>query len=332
MSAAIETKSPLPDDRNLSSEIWETNGTKIAVVRPASDQSLFDRLSDIQAVVQDHLPHEGAVLLRGFRKGEVRDFNEFARSFGHELASYDFASTPRSKIEQGVYSSTEYPAHQWIPQHNEQAYTLRWPLKIWFYCDVAAVEGGETPIADSRVVFRQLRPELRRRFTEKGLMYVRNYGNGLDLPWEKVFQTDRRDEVETFCRQQNIQWEWLDDGRLRTRQICPAVAKHPVTGEDLWFNQAHLFHISALEPTVRESLLEIVDEEDLPRNVYFGDGSKIADALLDEVRTVYRNHLLAFAWEEGDVMMLDNMLVTHGRAPFKGSRRVLVAMAETFPD
>lgn len=328
----MSTLQPVPLMTSRGVDIWEHKGTEVVLVNGKPDEAPSDHLPELQALASRHLPREGAILFRGFHKVEVAGFNAFARSFGHDLASYEFASTPRSKIDTGVYSSTEYPAHQWIPQHNEQAYTLRWPLKIWFYCDIPAEEGGATPLADSREVYRKLRPELRRQFIDKGLMYVRNYGNGLDLPWEEVFQTDDRKAVEAFCRQQNIHWEWLDDGQLRTRQICQAVAKHPVTGEDLWFNQAHLFHVSGLELATRESLLDVVEEQELPRNVYFGDGSRIDDGLLDEVRDVYLDGLFSFPWREGDILMLDNMLVTHGRAPFKGKRRVLVAMAETYPD
>lgn len=323
---------PVVAETSRDLDIWKHKGTEVVLVNGTPGERLSEHLPEIHAIVDRHLHREGAILFRGFAKEDVAGFNTFARGFGHDLASYEFASTPRSKIETGVYSSTEYPAHQWIPQHNEQAYTLRWPLKIWFYSDIPAEEGGETPLVDSREVYKRLRPDLRRQFMDKGLMYVRNYGNGLDLSWENVFQTEDRSAVETFCREQDIAWEWIGDDQLRTRQICPAVAKHPVTGEDLWFNQAHLFHVSGLEPTVRESLLDIVEEEDLPRNVYFGDGSRIDDSLLDEVRAVYLDGLFKFSWLEGDIMMLDNMLVTHGRAPFKGKRRVLVAMAETYPN
>ncbi|MFX5351211.1 hypothetical protein ABTD19_17435, partial [Acinetobacter baumannii] len=96
------------------------------------------------------------------------------------------------------------------------------------------------------------------------------YGRGLDLPWEEVFQTSDRAAVEDFCRSQDIAWEWFDDGTLRTRQVCQSEMRHPVTGEAVWFNQAHLFHVSGLEPAVREALLEAVDPEDLPRNVVYG--------------------------------------------------------------
>ncbi|MNP08534.1 peptide synthase [compost metagenome] len=251
------------------------------------------------------------------------------RSFGHPLLNYEFGSTPRKAIEQGVYTSTEYPAHQIIPLHNEQSYTLQWPMKIWFHCVQPSAEGGETPIADSRQIFQQLDPALRQRFSDKRLMYVRNYGNGLDLPWEQAFNTEDRAVAEAYCRANQIAFEWKDDGELRTRQVCQATARHPVTQDWIWFNQAHLFHVSNLPPAVRESLLAVVDEPlDLPRNVYCGDGSELEESALAEIRGVLEQCTVRFPWEQGDVLMLDNMLVAHGRASFKGPRQVIVAMAE----
>ena len=270
----------------------------------------------------------GGVLLRGYEVPSVETFQTFAAAFGHPLLSYEFGSTPRSKVEGGVYSSTEYPAHREIPLHNEQSYTRDWPLRIWFHCVTASPEGGATPLADSRVVYRALDPALRDKFERLGLRYVRNFGNGLDMPWTAVFNTEDRAVVEAYCRAHDIDFEWKDDGELRTSQRCQATAKHPVSGEDLWFNQAHLFHISALDETEREVLLDTVGEDELPRNVYFGDGSPIQDEELDAVRQVLEAQKIAFPWRPGDVLMLDNMLIMHGREPFSGPRKVVVAMAE----
>ncbi|WP_323118650.1 TauD/TfdA family dioxygenase [Burkholderia alba] len=305
----------------------ERNGTRLAVFTATDPQALDGAcLAALDARLAAAARLHGGVLLRGFDALGPGGFDRVVSHFGEPL-KYEFGSTPRSRIEKGVYSSTEYPADQWIDQHNEQSYTLRWPATIWFYCDVAAEQGGATPVADSRLVHQRLSPALRRQFAERRVMYVRNYGNGLDLPWEQVFGTTERAEVERYCRAHDIDYEWLDDGdALRTRQICQSELRHPATGETVWFNQAHLFHVTNLPDALRETLLEVVDEDRLPRNTYFGDGAPIDTGMLDEIRAAYRDTMLSFPWRDADLMMLDNVLMSHGRAPFAGRRRVLVAM------
>lgn len=299
------------------------------VVSPREKRSLVEYREAIQQTVNEHLLTVGGLLFRGFPLESTTDFEAVVKMISSDLASYEFGSTPRSQVHNQIYTSTEYPPHQHIPLHNEQAYTTEWPMKIWFYCAQASPEGGYTPIADSRQLYRHIPVRIRERFIEKGVMYVRNYGNGLDVPWTKVFNTVDRGVVERFCRAAGIVYEWKPDGELRTRQVCQAVAVHPDTNETVWFNQAHLFHVSNLESSVREALLSVVSEADLPRQAWYGDGTPIEAAVLDEIRDVYRCHAVQFPWQRGDVLMLDNMLVAHGRTPFNGPRKILVAMAES---
>ncbi|MDF3932681.1 TauD/TfdA family dioxygenase [Pseudomonas citronellolis] len=308
--------------------LGEARGGLPLLVQARGAVDLVDALGELRPLIEARLPSCAGVLLRGFQVGDAERFRAFAGGFGHALLNYEFGSTPRSNVTRGVYTSTEYPPHQHIPLHNEQAYTREWPLKIWFYCVQAAASGGETPIADSRAIYRDVGAAIRTRFEERGLMYVRNFGNGLDVAWEQVFNSDDREVVEAYCRAHRIDCQWKDDGELRTRQVCQATARHPFTGDLVWFNQAHLFHVSNLPAEVRESLLEIVDEEDLPRNVYYGDGSPIETSLLDDVRGVLEEAKVSFPWYSGDVLMLDNMLAAHARAPFSGPRKVVVAMAQ----
>lgn len=315
---------------NRDSQILEVTSTRAAhagIPVFHADGDWRGAWDELLAVTDSALASAGGLLLKGLGLASPENFQAFALRFGDPLLSYDFASTPRSSVGGHVYTSTEYPNHQSIPLHNEQSYARQWPMRIWFHCAQASVEGGATPVADSRVVHDRLDPALRQRFERKRLMYVRNYGQGLDLPWQQVFGTEDRLVVAAYCRAQGIDFEWARDGELRTRQICQAVARHPVSGAAVWFNQAHLFHVSALEPAVREALLNVVDEPDLPRNVYYGDGSPLEAAALDEIRQVYREEALRTPWETGDVLMLDNMLMAHGRDPFKGPRKVVVAMA-----
>jgi len=276
------------------------------------------------------LQEAGGILFRGFGLDNSEQFEHLIEAVSGSLLDYSYRSTPRSVVSGKIYTSTEYPPHQTIPLHNENAYAHDWPLKIWFFSLQCASAGGETPIADSRRVYQRIPQSVRERFERKRVMYVRNYGSGFDLPWQEVFQTTSREQVERFCSSTGIQFEWLPDDRLRTRQTCQAVARHPATGEMVWFNQAHLFHVSRLPSEVREAMLSIFSEEDLPRNVLYGDGSAIDSADLDLICEAYERERVVFPWSNGDVLLLDNMLAAHGRNPFTGKRQVVVGMAEPY--
>jgi len=299
-----------------------------AVITPSKwGESIIAALPRLREKIETNIATVGGVLLRGFEVPSIESFRQFAASFGHPLLNYEFGSTPRTEMGAGVYTSTEYPAHQSIPLHNEQAYTREWPMRIWFHCVTSAPEGGNTPIADSRAIYRSMPEAIRARFSA-GILYVRNYGS-FDVPWQKVFNTESRADVETYCRRVGIQWQWKPNGELRTSQLCQSIETHPVTGETVWFNQAHLFHASNLQAEVRESLEEILGADNLPRNTYFADGGAIPDSMLNDVRAVLDEQTVTFRWQAGDVLMLDNMLVAHARSPFKGPRKVVVAMAQS---
>ena len=279
--------------------------------------------------IKAQLLKHGGILFRNFNISSPSEFERFATACSDELLPYREPSSPRTLVRNNIYTSTDYPADQSIFLHNEHSYRHTWPLKIFFFCLEPPAQGGETPIADCRKVFKRIDPKIRRRFIEKGWMLVRNFGAGLSLTWQSVFQTEDKSAVEAYCREAGIETEWRGE-RLRTRQARQAVAQHPSTGEMVWFNHATFFHVSTLEPSTREVLLGGLEEEDLPANTYYGDGRPIEHSVLEEIREAYRRETVSFAWQEGDILMLDNMLVAHGRNPYVGRRRILVAMAEQF--
>lgn len=282
-------------------------------------------IHDNSEVLNRLLYEHGAILFRKFKLNGSRDFEQMIAAVGEPLIEYNNRSTPRTQIRGKIYTSTEYPASETIPLHNENSYTHAWAMKLFFFCVKAPEVGGETPIADSRRVYERIAPAIREEFIRKQVRYVRNYGC-LDLPWQESFQTSSAEEVENACKANRIEFQWFGDGRLKTWQTLPAIARHPVTKQNVWFNQAHLFHVSNLSTELQSSLLSSVGEEELPRNAYYGDGTRIDAAALAEIRRVYDAEEIVFPWLSGDVLLLDNMLFAHGRKPFSGPRQVLVGM------
>jgi len=304
-------------------------GKKMLLQLETAPADPFGWAADNKEDIDRILNTNGALLIRGLDTDTSEHFgNLLTAFFGQDLSSYTYRSTPRTSLSGNVYTATEYDKAETIPQHNENAYSDRWPLRIGFLCVTPAGKGGNTPISDSRLAYQLIPREIRMEFERKKIMYVRNYNN-IDLPWTEVFQTSDKREVENYCNAHNITFEWLPTG-LRTRQVNGAAMTHPVSGEKVWFNQAHLFHISNLDEEMQESLISLLGEECLPRNTYFGDGTPIGPDALAEIRKVYEDTKISFPWEKNDLLLLDNMLSTHGREPYEGTRQVLVGMSREY--
>ncbi|GAB3350956.1 TauD/TfdA family dioxygenase [Lysobacter tyrosinilyticus] len=293
----------------------------------SSDRDLASFVERNAKLLEDRLLTHGALLFRGFDVTRVEDFERFNTTISPRSLEYTYRSTPRTAVGKGVFTATEYPPDQEIALHCENAYQRAWPLKIAFCCLIAPETGGETHIADMRRVTAAVGADVLERFERLGVRYTRHYRPYIDIPWEVVFQTSDRGEVAAFCERNGIEHEWLDENTLRTSQINHGIATHPVTGERVFFNQAHLFHVSNLHAEVAKSLRNMYGDR-VPRNSFYGDGSEIAAEDLEAVRQAFKSSEIRFSWQVGDVMLLDNMQMAHGRKPFTGSRKVVASLLD----
>lgn len=278
--------------------------------------------------IEDILNIYGGILFRGFEVDSVQKFEAIAYLFAPNLLDYHFRSTPRTKIEGKIYTSTEYPANRFIQFHNECSYTNSWPTRILFYCVTPSLNGGETALADSRHVYVKIDRKIRDQFERNGLTYVRNYIPGIDMSWKDVFQTTQKSEVEKYCQETDIHYEWKSGlVELTTRQKTQASIIHSITGEKVWFNQAHLYHASSLQESEKSTLLNFLGTPaNFPRNVMTGDNQSIEDEHFKNIRDAYESERIEFKWQETDLLLLDNELMAHSRNPYEGDRKVLVTM------
>jgi alpha-ketoglutarate-dependent taurine dioxygenase len=318
ISAEHLVKTRYLNDENLPLVIEPSERTDIALV--AWGEANREWLKKM-------LVGSGALLLRGFPIGSVTVFEDFVNAVWGQLLSYNERSSPRSHVQGNVFTSTDYPENEMIFLHNEQSYNKTFPMVIAFCCLQPAARGGATPIANSRKVLQHLPRPLVERFVKQGYVLQRNLGTGLGLSWQNAFQTQDREVVENHCRANEIAWNWLPGDVLRTRQVRPVLARHPDSGELTWFNHMTFFHLSTLSQAIREALTVNFSSEEFPQNTYYADGSPIEPEILEALRRAYVHESVSFPWNAGDILVLDNMLTSHGRTTFEGPRRVVVAMA-----
>ena len=198
--------------------VFEPNQENVSLLSWAASQ---------RDLVESKLLQHGAVLFRGFGLDTVEQFQEVARALTPNLLDYTERAAPRLEVGKSIYTSTEFPPDQTIPMHHEMSYSHNWPTKLYFFCAQPAREGGCTPLADDRKVLQRIDPGIRQRFEEKGILYVRNYGEGVDLSWQEAFQTQDRAAVEAYCRASYTETEWREGDRLRTRARRQVTATHP---------------------------------------------------------------------------------------------------------
>jgi alpha-ketoglutarate-dependent taurine dioxygenase len=298
------------------------------VVTPAVDGvSLAEWVADHRDELDGYFDKHGAILFRGFDMKGANDFEAVASGIVPDLFA-EYGDLPPEGTSERIYHSTPYPADKTILFHSESSHLPKWPLRQFFFCIQPAQEQGETPLLDNRRVAQELDPEIVRDFEEKGLLYVRNFSPGIDVSWQDFFKTEDRAEVERMCAEEGMDCEWKDGDSLRISQKGPGVTHHPRTGEKIWFNKVQLHHVSCLDAETRDSLRQLFAEEDMPRNVYYGDGSVIPDETVDRISEVFEELCVELPWEQGDLIALDNMFVQHARRPFVGERKILVAMGQ----
>jgi alpha-ketoglutarate-dependent taurine dioxygenase len=289
-------------------------------------KSLHDYLSDSQKI-DKMLIEEKALAFRGFAitAGQLDDI--MVPLLRNRLA-YVHGNSPRTKVGENVYTSTEYPSEFTISMHNELSYAAKWPARLLFFCNVAAAAGGATPLTDGVRWLESLDAEVRDAFSG-GVRYTQNLpdGRGLGRSWQDTFETSDKAAVEAYLSSVDATWDWLDGG-LRVIQLRPATTRHPITGDEVWFNQADQWHPSSLDDETGAALLDILPEEEMPQSVRFANGDPIPADYVLQVKERGLEIAVDVNWRAGDLLLIDNVLVAHGRRPFTGDRRVLVAMSD----
>ncbi|MFC4114319.1 TauD/TfdA family dioxygenase [Nonomuraea zeae] len=309
------------------------NDWKPMEIRPDGAGAGADGLRRTLAALGDFgdvLTQAKVVVFRGFQVGE-HELDEVMDLLLPNRLAYTHGTSPRTKVAAGnVYTSTEYPSEQTIAMHNELSYSHKWPARLLFYCATTPGSGGATPVVDGALWLESLDEKVRDAFAG-GVRYSQNLhdGFGLGRSWKQTFETGDRAQVEAFLEEGRFDWKWTSDGGLRmVSPVRPASIRHPVTGSTVWFNQADHFHPAALGDDVARELAQILPPEELPQSVTFADGSPIPDEYVIHVHDRGLEMAVDVDWQQGDLMVIDNVAVGHGRRPYTGDRRVLVAMSD----
>ncbi|MEL7447656.1 MAG: TauD/TfdA family dioxygenase [Pseudomonadota bacterium] len=272
------------------------------------------------------LSRHGAILFRGFPIGTAEEFDAFLSAFGMESFTYEesLSNAVRVNKTDKVFTANEAPPDVSIFLHHEMAQTPLFPSRLFFCCLIAPERDGATPLCRSDVLLEQLQhaePEFVRQCEELGVRYS-NVMPGNDDPtsgqgrsWRSTLGVESVAEAEARLAALGYRHEWLPGEVLRaTTPVLPAV-RALLDGRRVFFNQL----IAAFRGWQ--------DTRNDPRkSICFGDDSPIDEAAMNTAIALSDELSFDLNWQAGDVALVDNYLVMHGRRPFTGKRSVLASL------
>lgn len=288
-------------------------------------QSLANYLHANGEPLARELLRRGSLLLRGPAPLTAAAFHGTAATFIGEFFDSAGEHTPIREHAR-VFNPVRYSPQHRLLWHNENSFNTRFPQIIAFGCVRPADKGGDSLLVDARAMVKALAPSVVEEFRRKRVRYVRRMGLGVDRGWKDIFGTASRTEVEARCAAQDFSFRWLGNNVLETVSVRDATLIHPDTGIECWFNQIQHWHPRCLDPQDRKDLVTLLGEERLPRDCSFADGSRISDAVMDHILETYAAQEWRIACRAGDVLIIDNVSIAHGRSAYQGPRELLVAM------
>ncbi|KAL5490931.1 hypothetical protein EMCRGX_G016134 [Ephydatia muelleri] len=298
-----------------------------------------------RTLIEQKLLQHGAILFRGFHVTSGIEFQEIIQEYEPELSQEYRGTSPRNQLPgtEYVFSASELPPYFPIPQHLEMSFLPSPPRKIFFCClDPPTSPGGETCLCDFKKVHDQMDPKIRKEFEDKGIMHLRNYkGTKTGLltdptmlkGWQDVFGTTSRQVVEEELRKSGAEFQWRDGDSLRIVDRGSAIEKHPVTGEKIWFNHSQLFHWSMIPSEYYHIYKRLGQMKYLLYSWMMWLLKVILFTFLGpmrHIRDVMWKNMVFNRWELGDIVLIDNYWISHGRQPYSGNRKVVVSWSKPY--
>jgi len=295
-----------------------------ALITGGGDLAAF--LKANKPAVDAALEDAGALLFRGFDVPNAEAFDAAIEGYGEPGFTYEdsLSNAVRTNVTPRVFTANEAPPSTEIFLHHEMAQTPIYPSKLFFYCEIAEMTGGATPLCRSDWVMDHLieaAPEFVTRLDAEGVRYTNvmpgndDAGSGQGRSWRSTLSVETKEEAEQRLSDLGYTWEWREDGSLRvTTSALPAV-RDVGGGRKTFFNQL----IAAFRGWSDS-------RNSADKTITFGHGEPIMGDDMALAIEAADKLTVNCDWRPGDVALIDNYTVMHGRRPYEGKRRVLASL------
>ncbi|KIW12664.1 hypothetical protein PV08_09942 [Exophiala spinifera] len=307
--------------------------------------TVVDTIKSLQAqdgLLTKKLARHGTLLFRGLPIRNAEDFSKFAHAFGYRPHEIIGIVVDRPLLAPNVAPANEAPKEVLIYNHNESPQVPHAPEYIFFYSHRAPAKGGETPISSSLEIFARAQqeiPEFISELAQKGILskvtYKVNKQYEGNSTLRQAFGKEIKDgddaatkrakieaQIARYGRGKYTTWEWIDDDdTLVLTHRLPAIRTQPETNlPTLFTGLAAYYKTAQLNQSARRNITTQL----------FGDGTPIPEKYLAHLAKITDELRVLHKWQQGDVLVYDNIIAQHGRQPWEGEQADRVVLASLF--
>ncbi|MDZ8079099.1 MAG: TauD/TfdA family dioxygenase [Nostoc sp. DcaGUA01] len=241
----------------------------------------------------------GILLFRGFM-ANAEIFKEFSNSLSTDFINYAGGAFSRRVIngDETLLSVNDFKSE--IKLHGEMYYQQNIPLMLWFFCANPPLKDGETTICDGRQFFNELSSSTKKLFRKNNLKFTVRMS---EEDWNKKYQTNDLSKLEEMCQKNNTHLQINADQSILLEYICPGIIPSRCGKYQVFIN--------SLLPTKQLS----------PKILKFEDNSEIPDEVMSELNEIAEKITTEISWQKGDILMIDNTRILHGRRAFADDQR-----------
>lgn len=309
----------------VETSITDPSGQAIGIQVTVPDRTLIE---DAARILRDKLPGGGlqerppVLHIRGLRLRDASAVGVFSDALLREYPCYTTGEHPQAAASKALYEPVRYAPSETLLWHHENSFAATWPRIVVFLCVRPADNGGRTTLVDTRKVYERAPAVFRNQLHRFGIRYERICDGVVGRTWQQLYSTSSPDiarrRAAAAC--EDLRFE---GGTARITFTRPAFLS--VGQQHSWFNQILHWHPAALPKDVRH----LVDAGVIPsyRGCRLGNGAAISDQDIALLRDIHRDTQVVIPWGPGDVVVVDNNVLAHGRTPYEGPREHYVRLA-----
>ncbi|MDO4641052.1 MAG: TauD/TfdA family dioxygenase [Neisseria sp.] len=259
------------------------------------------------------LAKNGYLILRNFNHS-IDSFSCLVRQSSGRISldpARSFDGNTAQKVDAG---------YDKVGLHCENGNSPFWPDLCWFYCQKAPKLGSQTTVCDGKIVYNYMSSKAKLAFLEQDIMYSRRVE---EKKWKTFAFHSLRDQVNAPTSIEEIT---LDD-------LLSLIEDQPNT--NIIVNKDHSVYYQFKTSAIRSSHVNPLETHNFANSIFgpsnhyekpvitFANGESIPTEILEEVEDLCERFTDDIGWKDGDIVLIDNTRVMHGRRKIEDKARTI---------